>query len=66
MNFNDDKDCSPSPNLLPFGGFEVARLLSMMASGDRAALEHREEAIAYQPLTANVHPGWLRSKILAG
>jgi len=66
MSHNDDNEFSHSPNLLPFGGFEVATLLSMISSGERAFIEKRHDQSDFQPTTATVSSGWLRSKIMAG
>jgi len=66
MNYNDDNESTPNPSLLPFGGFEVASLLSMIANGERTFIDKRDESSGFPHVKVNVSSGWLRSKIMAG
>ena len=65
MNFNEENEWTPSPNLLPFGGFEVAALLLKLQRGE-SGISSDEDLLDFQPMTRDVSSGWLRSKILAG
>jgi hypothetical protein len=65
MNFNEENQYTPSPNLLPFGGFEVATLLLKLQRGENK-IGDDQDLLDFQPMTRDVSSGWLRSKILAG
>jgi hypothetical protein len=56
-------DARPPLKLLPFGGFEVAVLLTKLH--DNSYAEERNDAVTLLPATS-VRSGWLRSKIMAG
>jgi len=64
MNFTGDIDFTPSPVLLPFGGFDVAQLLAKLASGNQCKDDIDEQSISFQPMTGEVKSGWLRSKLM--
>jgi len=66
MNLNNDIEYTPSLDLLPFGGFEVAVLLARLESGDDGS-QHLDEQSKYSlPMTTEVSSGWLRSKLMGG
>jgi len=65
MNFAEEYDFSPSTNLLPYGGFEVAALLARLAEPAPEPVEEAE-MMDFLPLNSPVSSGWLRSKMLTG
>jgi hypothetical protein len=64
MNFTSEIDFTPSPVLLPFGGFNVAQLLAKLESGDLGKDAIDEQSISFEPVTGEVKSGWLRSKLM--
>jgi hypothetical protein len=66
MNLTTDLEFTPSPKLLPFGGFEVGPLLAQLEAGDRADRDVSEQSISHQPITREVSSGWVRSKLMGG
>ena len=57
-------DQRPPLKLLPFGGFEVAVLLTKLHDNGYAD-ERSNDVVTLLPATS-VRSGWLRSKIMAG
>jgi hypothetical protein len=64
MKCNQENDYAPSPDLLPFGGFEVAVLLLKLQDGGTGGNDHNVETMDFQPLPREVSSGWLRSKLM--
>jgi hypothetical protein len=64
MKFKEDHEFIPSPDLLPFGGFEVAVLLHRLQVGDSTGNAGSIEIINFEPPAREVSSGWLRSKLM--
>jgi len=60
----EENEYAPSPNLLPFGGFEVAVLLLRLQAGEIGGDDRSLDRLDFQPLTKEVSSGWLRSKMM--
>jgi hypothetical protein len=66
MNLNSDIDFTPSLDLLPFGGFDVAVLLARLEAGDIGDQPVDEQIHVCLPTSTEVSSGWLRSKLMGG
>jgi hypothetical protein len=61
----EDDAASPNPKLLPFGGFEVAVLLSKLHDSACAAERTSAPTVNFSPVAETARSGYLRSKMAA-
>ncbi len=64
MRANESSQFTPSPDLLPFGGFEVAVLLLKLQDGSTSSHDLSGPLMDFEPQPREVSSGWLRSKLM--